>query len=215
MKVYFVRHGESEFNVNNLHQHPEVPLTEKGEEQAAFIAKRLEEIKINHMFASPYMRARQTAEIVAKRIKKKIEFSDLIVELNRPSELVGFSYTDPQALLIKEKIKEHLLEPDWHYSDEENFYDFKKRAMKFISLLEKRFSNESVLVVTHGHILRMMIAVMFDSDITPELFHRFEIFFMTRNTGLTLVEKKKETPWRLLTWNDHAHLGDIRQLDFQ
>lgn len=220
VKVYFVRHGESEFNTKNLHQHAEVPLTEKGLEQASFIAKRIAGIRVDHMFASPYLRARQTAEIIAKKINKKIEFSDLIVELHRPSELVGYSYTDPFALEIKKKIKEHLDDAEWHYSDEENFYDFKRRAEKFIALLEKRFDAENVLVVTHGHITRMIMAVMFckveqDLVLSPELFHRFETFYMTRNTGITLCEKKSGKDWKLLTWNDHAHLGDVRQRDFQ
>lgn len=215
MKVYFVRHGESEYNVKNLHQHPEVPLTKKGHEQAEFIAKRLDRIRIDHVLASPYLRTKQTAEKIVVRLKKPIEYTELVVELHRPSELVGYLYTDPFALEIKEKIKEHLLDASWHYSDEENFYDFKKRAEDFIALLEKRFDNENVLVVTHGHIMRMIIAVMFRSNVTPEEFHRFETFFMTRNTGLTLCEKKKEKDWRLLTWNDHAHLGDIKQFDFE
>lgn len=202
-----MRHGESEFNVQNLHQHPEVPLTEHGIEQAGFIARRLEKLKINHMFASPYLRTKQTAEIISKRINKKIEYSDLIVELVRPSELIGLSYTDQVSLGIKDTIKANVLDSTWHYSDEENFYDFRKRALKFVQLLEKRFTNENVLVVTHGHILRMLMSVMLDPEIKPDLFHRFETFFMTRNTGLTLCEKKLNRPWRLITWNDHAHLG--------
>jgi broad specificity phosphatase PhoE len=206
MKVYFVRHGESEFNVQNLHQHPEVALTEHGERQAEFIAKRLERIKINYMFASPYLRTKQTAEIIAKRIKKKIEYSDLIVELVRPTELIGLSFTDPKSVAVKDAIKRHVSDPSWHHSDEENFFDFRTRALKFVELLEKRFTNEHVLVVTHGHIMRMIMAVMFQPDISPDVFHRYETFFMTRNTGITIVEKKMGKDWRLLTWNDHAHL---------
>lgn len=38
MRVYFVRHGESEYNAKQLFQHGDVPLSEKGRKQAEFLS---------------------------------------------------------------------------------------------------------------------------------------------------------------------------------
>ncbi|MDP2655923.1 MAG: histidine phosphatase family protein, partial [bacterium] len=78
--VYFVRHGQSEGNVGTVFQPLNSPLTEKGREQAEYIAERAASLSFESVVSSPLTRARETAEAIAKRTKKSIEFSDLFVE---------------------------------------------------------------------------------------------------------------------------------------
>ncbi|MDD5068397.1 MAG: histidine phosphatase family protein [Candidatus Pacebacteria bacterium] len=211
MKIYFVRHGEDVADKARLCQGPNDPLTETGKKQAQSVGKRLKKIPIDRIFSSTYVRTKETAEIIAKVIGKEIEYSDLITEWKVPSELIGKSLEDESYQKIWSQVKGNLNE-DWHYSDEESFSDLKSRARKAIDLF-KNTKAEHLLVVTHARLLRMCVALaLLDEELTLPTFSKFGAFFATKNTGITVVEydpgKKdlKTKGWKLLVWNDHAHL---------
>lgn len=69
-KIFFVRHGESEANANQVFagQRDDSPLTEVGRKQAQIAAKEIVErgIKIERIVVSPLLRARETAEIIIR-----------------------------------------------------------------------------------------------------------------------------------------------------
>ena len=68
MKLYVARHGETEWNaLNKVCGRTDLPLTEKGFQQAEKLAERTENLGIDIIIASPMLRARQTAEPTAKR----------------------------------------------------------------------------------------------------------------------------------------------------
>ncbi|MDA3948094.1 MAG: histidine phosphatase family protein [Spirochaeta sp.] len=67
-RFYFVRHGESEGNVEGKMQgHKDRHLTDLGRSQAEATARWFAEteIHVDHLFTSPLIRARETAEILA------------------------------------------------------------------------------------------------------------------------------------------------------
>lgn len=205
MKLYFIRHGESKLNAVGVHQHAEVELSYSGIQQAQNVANRFVNIPIDTILSSPYTRTKQTAEEINKIIKKEVIYTDFLREIKRPTEIEGLKINDPEALRIKQLIKEYRGNVDWHYSDEDNFHDLKKRAQGFIQYLETTSGNH-VLAVTHGLILRVIICtMMLGEDFDTEYFEAFEKFFMTTNTGITMCEKDNDK-WKLLAWNDYTHL---------
>ncbi|HEX6462410.1 MAG TPA: histidine phosphatase family protein [Candidatus Saccharimonadales bacterium] len=66
--VLFVRHGQSEANAAKMIATPDSPLSEFGKQQAAQTGGLLKEKHISKIVCSPYLRSRQTAEIIAKEI---------------------------------------------------------------------------------------------------------------------------------------------------
>lgn len=67
MRLYFIRHGESEANIlreisNRGRRHP---LTATGRAQAAALADRLRDAGISRLYSSPLLRATETADILA------------------------------------------------------------------------------------------------------------------------------------------------------
>lgn len=63
--LYIVRHGQSEANVKDLYG-LDTPLTQKGKEQAGITAQNLKNTHFDAVFSSDYLRAKETAEIIAK-----------------------------------------------------------------------------------------------------------------------------------------------------
>ena len=64
MKVYVVRHGESETNkIRHWTGWLDVALTEKGQNDALFARSVLENVHFDKVYTSDLIRAMQTAEI--------------------------------------------------------------------------------------------------------------------------------------------------------
>lgn len=84
VKIYFVRHGESEANVLQvISNRPGVHgLTEKGKLQAAMLAQTLRNTQPRKIFASPLLRAVQTGEIFANAFGVPCEITDALREFD-------------------------------------------------------------------------------------------------------------------------------------
>lgn len=117
MNVFFVRHGQSEGNTTNVHQGHDTPLSEEGEKQSKLIAKRLKNYKIDVIYASPHLRTKQTAKIIAKELKLSVEYWKSLEERKRPSEIEGLSYDHPKASEIYEITRKNQIKADWKYSE--------------------------------------------------------------------------------------------------
>jgi len=207
MKIYFARHGETGFNVNELFQDKDVPLNKNGKKQAEFLAKRFSKIPIDIIISSPAARAKETAEIISRKLEKKVIFSELADERKMPKETVGKYSFSKELIKIKKAMKKNAENPLWHYSDEENYTEFKNRIKKFFKYLENS-KEKNILVVSHGGPIRMAILFMMfcGKDVAPEIYYSFIDIFRMINTGITLCEKENDH-WHLWTFNDHAHLG--------
>ena len=94
MKLYLIRHsnavdpGTPGYEDDSLR-----PLTEKGRDKMKDIAYALKAMEVmpDLIVSSPYARARETAEIVAKVLKYKQEltFSDSLVPSGNADEIIG------------------------------------------------------------------------------------------------------------------------------
>jgi probable phosphoglycerate mutase len=84
--LYLIRHGESAVNAipDLMGQSADVPLTDKGRNQALLLSKLWEKTGtvFDGIFSSPYVRSLDTAKIATKNI---LEFSE---KINEPVEIV-------------------------------------------------------------------------------------------------------------------------------
>ena len=75
MKLYFLRHAEASYDAPSDHERP---LTKRGLERTANAAKVLKRLDVSpdHIYSSPRVRARETAQIVADKLGLDIEIRD-------------------------------------------------------------------------------------------------------------------------------------------
>ncbi len=206
MRVYFVRHGQSELNATKRTQLPNTPLSSQGLDQAKFVADRFLHIPIEVIITSPMQRALQTATTISTHTGSPLETNDLFIERRPPSQLLGLSHDDPMAQEIRKAMRSNFNNPDWHYSDEENYTDLKSRAAQALDYLATR-KEESILVVSHGNFIRTIIPMMaFGNNLTSQMGETFMNFLEISNTGITMCDYHDQI-WHLQTWNDYAHLG--------
>lgn len=94
MQIYLIRHSNA---VNpgtpGYEEDSARPLTEKGREKMDMIASALQGLglKPDLIVSSPYVRARETAEIVAKvlKYKKDLAFCEALVPMGDADEVIG------------------------------------------------------------------------------------------------------------------------------
>ena len=94
MNLYILRHGIAvESGTPGYEKDSERPLTPEGERKLARIAGAMKEMELTFdlILSSPYVRARQTAEVVARcfRAGKALEFSDELTPGGDPRALIG------------------------------------------------------------------------------------------------------------------------------
>jgi probable phosphoglycerate mutase len=202
MKLYFARHGETNSNLQKNVVAFNDHLTDNGRLQAQRLAKRITEGSIDLIIASPHKRTKETAEIIAKIIDKDIQEIALLGEKKWPSEIEGKLLNDPEVEKIVDLMREkNNVDPNWHYSDEENFLDIKKRAQLFIEYVSG-LAEKNILAVSHEYFIKVVIAtMMFNDRLTYDIFRSFFHFTLLANTSLTVCAKE-QTAWKLVTLND-------------
>ncbi len=207
MTIYFVRHGESVNNLAKKYQGPEVLLSENGETQAKFVGERFQNIQIDRLLSSTYIRTQQTAQAISEVTGKEIELLDTLIERKRPSSFSNRPYDDPELEKIRELIDSHP-DPDHHHSDEENFFDVKKRAEAVIKFLES-CPEQSIAVVSHGIFIQtILMSMLLQESFTLDNFLSSNHVLETTNTGISVCEYKENGKWRIKTINDIAHLAE-------
>ena len=211
-KVYFVRHGLTGGNETNAYQLATIPLSEKGRAQAEFVASRFKKISLDIIIASNMARAAETAHIIADRTGCTVVLEPLFHEMLRPTVVRGKLQNDPEVMEVMKRVRANWRNEGVKHSDEENFIDLKNRAVKALDHIINR-PEENILIITHGTFLKMMVAVMFAGvKLDPDLFKRIDTFFYPENTGITWCEYDNiyhPGRWQCITWNDHAHLGEM------
>jgi broad specificity phosphatase PhoE len=151
--------------------------------------------------ASTASRAIETAKIVTKGKGLEIRTTDLFLEREHPSELLGVSHSDEHFKKVKYKVEESFLKQE-AYADEETFFELCERAGGFRKDLEELSENE-VLVVGHGKFTKFFLAYLcYGEDMTPKLFLSLDKFQKSRNLGLSEIQFDTDSgEWTLRQWN--------------
>ena len=206
--IYFVRHGETVLNAQNIKQGSEGSLTEKGRVQALATAKRFPKNKgcPQIIISSPYQRTKETADIIAKELNLRIKYSDLLTERKNPSEIVGHSGGEREVRAIIDRIDKSYHADDLRYSDEENFSDLKARAKKALEYIGRR-RQKRIIIVTHMIFLKMIASYIIHGDeLTASEYNNLSYFNPINNAGMAICSCKthwfKKNEWKIIVWND-------------
>ncbi len=208
--IYFVRHGETIFNAKHLRQGPDGELSPAGKAQALKVANRLPigKSRPQIILASPYQRARETAEIISKELKLPIEYSDLLIERRNPSQIIGHEEDEQRVRHIIDLIDKGYHDDNLRYSDEENFIDLRERAKKLLAFIRQR-KEKRIIIVTHSIFLKMVVSYMLLRDtLTASEYNKLSYLNPVGNASLTIClyisHWFKNDEWKLLMWNDIA-----------
>ena len=146
--VYLARHGETAWSLSGQHTGlTDLPLTERGEQNARRLAERLKEISFAKVFSSPLQRARRTCELAG--------FGDR-AEIDR--DLLEWNYGEYEGRRTADIHKER---PDWQLFRDgcpggESPQEVGARADRVIKRM--RAIQGNALIFSSGHLLRVLTA---------------------------------------------------------
>jgi len=152
MKIYFVRHGQTQKNKERRATGwADDPLNEEGIKEAY---KTKEEVPndFTHIYSSDLVRCRQTAEIINKKLNILTTYDIRLRERNFGS-LQGKTIEEIGSELWE---KDHNQEYNYQSYGGESVKDVKERLFDFIFDIKKKQNGKKVLIVTHAGIIRLL-----------------------------------------------------------
>lgn len=161
MRIYIVRHGETEANKNGyLQGWTDVPLNENGRILAKLTGRGMKGIRFDHCFSSPLIRAKETAEFLLRESGNSvsISFDDRIKEMSFGS-FEGMSVRDEQ---VAQFLKDPVV--DFKIPGGESIQEVMKRTQEFLKELIARDDGKTYLVSTHGCALRAMLNFLYENQ---------------------------------------------------
>lgn len=166
-RILLVRHGKTEWNgLSRFQGKSDIPLNEEGRRQAGLLSARLEGWNPSVLFSSPLSRARETAGLLASG---NSGLSPVL--LDELSEMSFGLWEGRSIHEIESGTPESFLK--WKASPFEfpppGGEDFSSVEPRVRAVLEKIFSSDGdrIIVVSHGGILRAMLALLLDLPLRP------------------------------------------------
>lgn len=161
-RIYIVRHGETEWNVEGrLQGHEDAPLTSRGIEQAKNRANDLSRIEFDAIYASDLGRTMMTAEI----LKAERETAVIATKLMRERAFGRFEGMKYQEFgdLLREKLDEKdamALELQGSYKlhkEIESDEELSARGLTCIRETAMAYPGKTVLMVSHGGMMGALL----------------------------------------------------------
>ncbi len=211
MRIWFLRHGETDWNVQHLYQGcTDIPLNENGRELARLTGKGMQDISFDLCITSPLVRAAETAALILKENRFYPAAKELI---SWPGGTLGEHfgmrfYTDARIKEIRFGIWEglcyqgpnynlplHRFSSIWDdlYDEEtpegaERKLDLVKRVSVFLDALAEHFGGTdcNILIVSHGGVCRALNYILEGDIRTP-----------TRNCSAAVLDYDEGNGYRI------------------
>lgn len=168
---YITRHGQSAWNVEKkVAGSTDVPLTDKGREQAKLLAHKIidEKLEIDEIWYSPLERAKETALTIGEVIGVPCKEEPRIIEQNF-GKWEGFNWANDTEHVFR-AAKRCFAD---NYENGESMLKLGQRIFNFLDDLKEVSKNKTILLVSHGGIGRMVNAYFY--DLTNDEFAGFQL----------------------------------------
>lgn len=189
--IYLVRHGQYDTNGSSGKISLGGKLTEKGIQQANYVAEYFSDLPIKKIFASTLTRATETAQIVANKLKMDLEVSDLLQEVI-PSIPTGTNGAIAALLQVGLQLS--------HTTIEENMKKSENAFKTFFSPPPKGEESYKDIIVCHGNIIRYFLCKVLDVDINNWI--KFDI----NHCGICCITIDDSGFMRVLSHNETKHI---------
>lgn len=199
-RLFLVRHAETEWNTARIFQgRLDSRITERGLEQAARLAARLEPEGIVAVYSSDQGRALQTASAVASRVGLEISPRQDLREIDC-GDWTGKGYQDVQTHWPEEHAN-WTQRPHLHrMPGGESVVEVQRRGLRFLEDVLRSHPGQSVCAVSHNTLVRAVVCELMGLPLE-------ELWKLPRqpNCAVNLIELRNGRP-ELLEVGDTSHL---------
>lgn len=186
MRLIFIRHGETDWNVQKKIQGcTDIALNDLGVLQAESLGRQLEkeDFHIVKVYTSKLERARATAEIIGDILHVPYETLDGLEEMDL-GLWEGKTWKDIPSLYPEEYGKWHQNRRYTKTPEGESYQDVLERVLVALQHIIKQ-EQDDILIVTHSAIIMTLQSYLYD---TP--FHEMAKRYKVRNAGMVIMEQE-------------------------
>lgn len=151
MKIYAIRHGETDWNIERRAQgQTDIELNQNGITQAIKAKEQVKNLKIDFIISSPLKRAAKTAEII----------SDGKYEIKYDERLKERCFGDIEGTKLEDVNFEEIYNTELNLStyNIEPINDLMARINEFLQDIKEKYNGNTILLVAHGGVLRTLNA---------------------------------------------------------
>ncbi len=200
-RLIAVRHGETAWNVEaRLQGQLDIPLNERGEEQARRAARSLAEDRPDVVVSSDLARARATAETIASFNQVPL-FLDPALRERSFGSFEGMTHTEVEQRWPEQSQRWRSRDPDFAPGDGETLRVFFERCVEATLRIAEEHAGKTIVLVAHGGVLDCLYRAASRVDLDAPRIWQLDNAAINRmlhtDSGLTLVG-----------WNDVGHLSD-------
>ena len=202
MKIYMIRHGETDFNRTGIVQGSGVnsDLNQLGREQAQAFYEKYKDVRFDALYVSDLKRTHQTLQPWVGNLGHRLNIEPGLTELSwgvlegktpTPDEMQQFRKLkqDWQNGLLDRKIEGGESPRECH-----------QRIEGVLKKLKSLHMGQTILVCTHGRTSRVLLSAIASNGL-----HDMERFNHS-NTGLNILNCDEEGRYTIETINDTTHL---------
>lgn len=155
-KLYIVRHGETQWNLDKIVQgHTNIPLNVKGEMQAHERKEDLRNVDFDYVYSSDLIRAHRTVEIIALERNLAITTTEALRERN--FGLREGKPMDEKHKVLCELLAKYTQHPVIEESKAETNDLIVSRVFTFLREISVAHPAKKILVGSHGGVLRQIL----------------------------------------------------------
>jgi broad specificity phosphatase PhoE len=158
-ELWLVRHGQTDWNLTGRWQGqaPDAPgLNDLGKLQALAILPQMQSVHLSAIYTSDLLRARQTAELIARPLSLTVWLEPRLREINLGVwEGMLFNNIEtqyPQELKARRQDPFHTSAPNG-----ETPLEVAVRVLQAVNEIVHKHPDESILIVSHGVSLAIII----------------------------------------------------------
>lgn len=165
MKLYIIRHGETDWNAGKrLQGRTDIELNSEGKRLAKITSDALADVPFTRIYTSPLKRAYETALLIKRDRDIPIIKEERIIEISF-GEYEGLSYSKDNYT-VKDLQFMNFFENPKEYNppkDAESIDELCARTSDFLEKLvhNKNMEDEVILISTHGAALRGILSSIY------------------------------------------------------
>ena len=170
--LLLIRHAVTDMTGKRLYGRSEgISISKSGTEQAASLAERMAEVRVDALYSSPLERCLQTARPIEDACGVKVRPLEGVIEIDYGT-WTGRPFTSLRRLKLWREF--HGATPSApRFPGGETLAEAQARAVAAIEELVERHPKETVAVVTHGDVVALLLAHY--AGIHIDLFQRLEV----------------------------------------
>ena len=201
-RLLLVRHGETELKSSErVWGRTDVKLDALGLKQAERLRDRLAEEKIDVIYSSNLKRALVTAETIAFKHQLKVISCVELREFNY-GKIEGLTHEEISQLFPELYKSMMQRSPNLKFPGGESVYQLNNRVSQFLSKLEKHTPEQTILIVAHFGLLRVLLCRLFGIGIKRRWQFHLDL------ASLSVLETNQQGAMLSLL-NDVSHLASM------